>query len=105
MHGGMHDIDALNANIDVGDGMDQLLDIELMLAAQRARNKGGALSTTGFERTCPARHLHFLHLENGGAHVATTALPVTRRFRSGLIATSEHAVKRPPVPNTGAVRG
>ena len=56
MYGGVHDIDALNADIDVGAGMDQLLDIELVPAAESARNKVGALACTAFERTRLARH-------------------------------------------------
>jgi hypothetical protein len=31
MHGGVHHMDALDADIDVGAGMDQLLDIKLVL--------------------------------------------------------------------------
>lgn len=56
MHSGVHDIDALNADVDVGTGVDQFFDIELVLATECAGNEVGVLPAIAFGRTRPARY-------------------------------------------------
>ena len=55
----MHHIDTLNADVKVGSGMDQLLDIKLVLATKSARDEVRPLVAMPFERTRVARHYRF----------------------------------------------
>ena len=68
--------DAVDTDVDVASGMHELLDIELVLATERARNKVWPLSVL-LGRSRPARHcvlsILCLHLDPVGAFAGLVA--------------------------------